>query len=168
VKQNQKMKAIKLKAWLVVILVAGIFFVSGWLINYPRRGGKTNTKASNSVTVLAEIQDSGSTNTNGWYLNIFTNGGGKLTFSDLKKLPGPMPANKEFSVNTFNASQLEKDLNSTNLSSSYNCGRSVSFGSIETLIYKGNAVVGIDCYIDDNTTPLANDFNTILSKAGVN
>ncbi len=122
-------------------------------------GGESGTSSSGSSIsgagkkVLFQIKDSGSTNTKGWYLIVYTDGSGTI-------------GSKNFPAKTFDAVAIKQALDSTGLRSTYGCMRSASFGSIETLVYKSKKTTGFDCFLGNNS-PLAKNINIVLQKAGV-
>lgn len=138
---------------LILIAVVILVFV-GWYVWHRKNTNKHTGVMTKSL--LIEMKDSGSTNSKGWDLLIYTDGSGKIVGS------------KDFATNTFNVSQLKQSLDTTKLNSQYSCTRSASFGSVETLIYSGKATVGIDCYMDSvSNSTLTNQLTNALQEAGL-
>ena len=132
---------------IVMLVVAGLGLLGAQARNNHPAGDHSD---------LVEIRDLGSTNTKGWDLLIEKNGGGRVL------------GGNDFASNTFNVSQLKQSLDSTKLNADYNCIRSASFGSVETLTYKNKVTTGIDCYIRENpSTALSKDLAAALQKANL-
>ena len=126
--------------------VAGVVFIVAVIavamLTFHHRTPTTTSSGSTttnntSKTALAELQDSGSTNAAGWDLIIYSDGSGKA-------------GGTNFAAGTFAAGPLKQSLASTPLEAKYSCIRSVSFGTVQTLIYNGRSTVGVDCYVSAN------------------
>jgi hypothetical protein len=143
---------------LIIVTLLALGFIS--FIFYHQLYRKT--PQSTQAPTLFEIANSGSTNTAGWLLSVRTDGSGTLVC----KL-GTHPACKDttYKPDTFPVISLSHSLATTTLKSYKNtCVYSPSFGSTDTLIYQGYHMDGIDCYVQNETTPLAQDLSMVLRK----
>lgn len=128
-------------------------------------GGESQTAPETRALVM-KLDDSGSTNTPGWQVSVYSDGSGQLTSATRTPLPGRAKLQRRtFAPRTFDAKRLNYDLNHANLPAIRgHCLRSISFGSVETLTHDSKTVVGIDCYIDAGRTRLARELNTVLAR----
>jgi hypothetical protein len=115
-------------------------------------------------TVIVEIKNSGSTNFKGWDLSVYADGSARLDCASPQLHYSCSSAS--YGPSTFSATALSDDLSKTKLELRYNCIRSASFGSVETLIYKNTSITGIDCYFSANPdASLSRDVLSLLQEA---
>ena len=153
-------------AELVVFLaVIGIVAIAGlyiWRQKPIRNDEKPATK-----TLLATVVDSGSTNLAGWELAIYSDGSAQLHCDPSPRLHNSCSSTTDKS-DTNAANRLSSDLASTPLQPQYDCIRSVSFGSVQTLRYNGKSAIGIDCYLTENpSSSLSKDLLSFLLQANL-
>lgn len=142
----------------IVLLLAITYW--GSLLDQKKNQATTN---STSLSTLAEVTNSGSTNFAGWNLTIYSDGSGRLVCDSGPQLHKACTS-KTYGSSTFPAA-LKKDLANTRLSGyTSDCMSSVSFGSVDTLKYGNMRTSGIDCYAQTEHTPLAKDLDAVLAK----
>jgi len=143
----------------VLALVGAIAFAS-WRARHT-----TSSHSTSDLSSVVEIRDSGSTNFAGWDLVIYSNGDSHLNCYSGPQLHTSCNASL-YKTRTISIGTLQTDLATTQLSSQYDCIRSASFGTVETLVYKNRSITGIDCYFSANpNTPLSKDLVPVLQNA---
>ena len=136
---------------LIAVIVSGII-AANWI--YTSAGDAMKHKA-NANQALAVIKNSGSSNTPGWTLTIFTDGSGELTYENVspkQRFFHPYE-NKTYAVGTFESHQLAALLTKIDDVSSipdHGCLKSVSFGSKTTINYNGKTSGDLSCLSDSD------------------
>jgi len=111
---------------------------------------RSTMQASNSANnIVAVITNSGSTNTPGFTLTLYTDGSGALTYKqDLNAQRFHRYADKKFPPGTFDSNQYTSILTQINDVSAipdHGCLKSVSFGTTTTITYKGKTSGDLSC-----------------------
>lgn len=163
---KQRQQGFSILELVIVLLCISLLVITGlyiWHHTHPSSSNGSATKKS-----LVTLKDSGSTNFTGWSITIYSDGSAGLD-CDSGPQPNKSCTSTSYKPNTFPAGKLSSDLAKTNLDSDYNCIRSVSTGSTETLVYKSKSITGIDCYFSANpTSSLSKDILPYLQKSNLN
>jgi hypothetical protein len=149
---------------LLAIVAVGLLGFTSWHVYHLKNSSGLSTS---KPTVLAEIKNSGSTNFTSWNLILYSDDSAYLDCNNGTQAHRSC-SNTSYRPRSF-SSDLQSDLAKAKLSSHYNCIRSVSFGTQETLIYKGRPTIGVDCYFSANPdSSLSKDIVPFLQKANLN
>jgi len=151
---------------ILLFLILGtvlIFGLSLWRANDSKTG-----QAGVSQQTLVTIKNSGSTNSTGWSLDVYSDGSGKLHCSS-----GPHRYqtchDTSYKAGSFSVQTIPNDIANAHFNQRSNgCMRSVSFGTSETLVYNNESFNDFDCYMSENsTTALTMDVSAMLRQTGL-
>ncbi|GAC1449901.1 MAG: hypothetical protein PVSMB5_37470 [Ktedonobacteraceae bacterium] len=144
---------------LIVGLVAAL--LSGVLLGL--RTHAEGTGGAGGATETITITDSGSTNTPGSTLTINPDGSGSLHYEKGHWSFGQY-INKTFSAHTFDSSKfaaIMAELKGVHAIPNHGCPKSISFGSIITMTYRGQTSGDISC-LSMSDGKLLHDLRTLV------